>query len=120
MQELKTGALIEASCVIPYMLSNSFEKKYQVSMANIGYYIGKIYQITDDILDFESSTNTLGKTAGKDARDNKITYISMVGIDEALKIKANLSQKLKEQISFFPENLPVLQNLVNYIYKRVY
>lgn len=120
LQELKTGALIEASCVIPYMLSNSFEKKYQVSMANIGYYIGKIYQITDDILDFESSTNTLGKTAGKDARDNKITYISMVGIDEALKIKANLSQKLKEQISFFPENLPVLQNLVNYIYKRVY
>ena len=118
LQELKTGALIEASCVIPYTLSNNYEEIHKDTMANIGHYIGKIYQITDDILDHESNTKTLGKTAGKDIRDNKMTYVSHLGIDEALRVKAHFLEKLKEQISQFPGDLKVLLNLVNYIYKR--
>jgi len=47
-----------------------------------------------------------------------MTYVSHLGIDEALRIKAHFLEKLKEQISQFPGDLKVLLNLVNYIYKR--
>ena len=70
LQELKTGALIRASCVIPFLLSKNYEEIYITEIANIGHLIGKIYQITDDILDVESNTDTLGKTADKDRKNN--------------------------------------------------
>jgi farnesyl diphosphate synthase len=120
LQELKTGALIKASCVIPFLLSESYEEIYITDLANIGHLIGKIYQITDDILDIESTTETLGKTAGKDRKNNKMTYISLVGKEEALKIKANIFENLNKSIEQFPRKLTALQNLVHYIYKRAY
>ena len=120
LQELKTGALIKASCVIPFLLSKNYEEIYITDLANIGHLIGKIYQITDDILDIESTTETLGKTAGKDRKNNKMTYISLVGKEEALKIKANIFENLNKSIEQFPRKLEALQNLAHYIYKRAY
>ena len=120
LQELKTGALIKASCVIPFLLSKNYEEIYLADMANIGHLIGKIYQITDDILDIESNTETLGKTADKDRKNNKMTYISLVGKKEALKIKANIFENLNKSIEQFPRKLIALQNLAHYIYKRAY
>ena len=120
LQELKTGALIKASCIIPFLLSKNYEEIYITDIANIGHLIGKIYQITDDILDIESNTETLGKTADKDRKNNKMTYISLVGKKEALKIKANIFENLNKSIEQFPRKLIVLQNLAHYIYKRAY
>ena len=120
LQELKTGALIKASCVIPFLLSKNYEEIYLADIANIGHLIGKIYQITDDILDIESNTETLGKTADKDRKNNKMTYISLVGKKEALKIKANIFENLNKSIEQFPRKLIALQNLAHYIYKRAY
>ena len=120
LQELKTGALIKASCVIPFLLSKNYEEKFITDIANIGHLIGKIYQITDDILDIESNTETLGKTAGKDRENNKMTYISLVGKEEALKIKANIFENLNKSIEQFPRKLEALQNLAHYIYKRAH
>jgi farnesyl diphosphate synthase len=120
LQELKTGALIKASCVIPFLLSKNYEEIYLADIANIGHLIGKIYQITDDILDIESNTETLGKTADKDRKNNKMTYISLVGKKEALKIKANIFENLNNSIEQFPRKLIALQNLAHYIYKRAY
>ena len=81
---------------------------------------GLIFQITDDILDIESNTETLGKTADKDRKNNKMTYISLVGKKEALKIKANIFENLNKSIEQFPRKLIALQNLAHYIYKRAY
>lgn len=118
LQELKTGALIKASCLMPYLLSANPNKSDETCMINIGGYIGKIFQITDDILDVSSDTGTLGKTAGKDVKNNKMTYVTRLGMDKALKIKASFFDDLNKEIAIFPKNLNTLQNLVAYIYSR--
>tara|TARA_B100000035_G_C21037138_1_gene571712 strand:+ start:10374 stop:11267 length:894 start_codon:yes stop_codon:yes gene_type:complete len=120
LQELKTGALIQAACVIPFLLSKNYDEIGITDMANIGHLIGKIYQITDDILDVESNTEILGKTSGKDKKNNKMTYISLVGKEEALKIKASIFKDLIKSIEQFPRKLKILQSLVHHIYKRAY
>jgi farnesyl diphosphate synthase len=120
LQELKTGALIKASCVIPFLLSKNYDEMHMTDIANIGDLIGKIYQITDDILDVESNTEILGKTAGKDKKNNKMTYISLVGREEAIKIKASIFKDLNKSIEQFPRKLKILQNLAHYIYKRAF
>lgn len=120
LQELKTGALIKASCVIPFLLSENYDEIQITDIANIGHLIGKIYQITDDILDLESNTKILGKTAGKDKKNNKMTYISLVGKKEAVKIKASIFEDLNKSIEQFPRELKALQNLAHYIYTRAY
>ena len=66
--------------------------------------LGKIYQITDDILDYESNDEILGKTSGKDKKDNKLTYVSLVGIDEAKKINSGYFKDIKTIISLIPGN----------------
>lgn len=120
LQELKTGALIKASCVIPFLLSKNYDEMHMTDIANIGDLIGKIYQITDDILDVESNTEILGKTAGKDKKNNKMTYISLVGKEEAMIIKASIFKDLNKSIEQFPRKLKILQNLAHYIYKRAF
>lgn len=120
LQALKTGALIEASCVMSYVISDKYNQKHEKDIASIGKLIGSIYQITDDILDFESDTNTLGKTIGKDAKDKKATYITLMGVTEAKRIKALLFSTLRKEIEQFPSDLTVLNNLVSYIYQRNY
>lgn len=120
LQELKTGALIKASCVIPFLLSKNYDEMHMTDIANIGDLIGKIYQITDDILDVESNTEILGKTAGKDKKNNKMTYISLVGKEEAMIIKASIFKDLNKRIEQFPRKLKILQNLAHYIYKRAF
>ena len=120
LQRLKTGALIEASCIMSYIVSDNYNQKYETDIASIGRLVGKIYQITDDILDFESDTKTLGKTAGKDAKNKKPTYVSLMGLTEAKRIKAALFSTLLKEIEDFPSDLSALNNLVNYIYKRIH
>ena len=120
LQELKTGALIKASCVIPFLLSKNYDEMHMTDIANIGDLIGKIYQITDDILDVESNTEILGKTAGKDKKNNKMTYISLLGKEEAIIIKASIFKDLNKSIEQFPRKLKILQNLAHYIYKRAF
>jgi geranylgeranyl pyrophosphate synthase len=120
LQELKTGALIKASCVIPFLLSKNYDEMHMTDIANIGDLLGKIYQITDDILDVESNTEMLGKTAGKDKKNNKMTYISLVGKEEAMIIKASIFKDLNKSIEQFPRKLKILQNLAHYIYKRAF
>ena len=46
--------------------------------------LGRAYQITDDILDYVSNAEILGKTSGKDKKDKKLTYVSLLGLDEGL------------------------------------
>jgi geranylgeranyl pyrophosphate synthase len=62
----------------------------------------------------------LGKTAGKDKKNNKMTYISLVGKEEAMIIKASIFKDLNKSIEQFPRKLKILQNLAHYIYKRAF
>ncbi len=80
MHELKTGALLQASVVMgaECALANAAQ---MLSLKTYGAAIGLAFQVVDDILDVTADSATLGKTAGKDADNDKPTYVSIMGLE---------------------------------------
>ena len=76
----KTGALIRASALLGARCGAALEDKELAQLDQFAKLIGLAFQVVDDVLDAEASTATLGKTAGKDADQNKPTYVSALGI----------------------------------------
>ena len=83
MYEKKTTALIEASILIG---ANLAPVSYSINTSlfeQLGLYIGEAYQIKDDLLEKESTTEKIGKSVNSDRDNNKITYVDKVGIEAA-------------------------------------
>jgi len=78
----KTAAIIEAALVMGGLVGGASEAE-QTCLREIGRHLGLGFQIVDDLLDATADTATLGKTAGKDARAAKTTYVSLYGIAAA-------------------------------------
>lgn len=78
----KTGALISASVVIGG-LAGGCDSKQQIALETFGDRVGLAFQIVDDVLDVTSTSDVLGKTAGRDATLSKSTYPSLMGIERA-------------------------------------
>ncbi len=76
----KTGALIEFSVTAGAMIGNPSAAELD-AISGYGQNLGLLFQITDDLLDVTETTESLGKTAGKDARSEKATYPSVLGVD---------------------------------------
>ena len=98
LQEKKTGALIEAAVVTPYYISKSMTRSESasdetaISLRKLAAHIGLAFQIRDDILDVISDSTILGKSTGKDERDSKATFVTLLGLDGA---KERLDEELK-------------------------
>ena len=99
----KTAALIQSSMMIGAYLAGADEKFVQ-DMEKAGYAIGVAFQIQDDILDITSTLEELGKPVGSDEKNDKLTYVSVYGLerskqdverlsDEALEILKSVSQR---------------------------
>ncbi len=84
--ENKTAKLISAALVVPSILSGN---KYYVELKEFGSALGYLFQLTDDILDVEGSYEKLGKSTGKDEKENKFTCVSLYGLENS-KLKADL------------------------------
>ena len=84
--ENKTAKLITAALVTPSILCGN---KYCVELKEFGSALGYLFQLTDDILDVEGSFETLGKSTGKDEKENKFTCVSLYGLENS-KLKADL------------------------------
>lgn len=91
----KTGYLLSASMVLPYIYKNSKADYSQIEQW--GMDIGVLFQIVDDILDYTSTSQELGKTAGKDELQEKLTYVRFHGIDKAKELAVNLANELSEK-----------------------
>lgn len=78
----KTGALIEAACVLGAVAAGAPEPTV-AALTRFGRSIGLAFQIADDLLDATATTEQLGKTAGRDATLAKATYVSLLGVDGA-------------------------------------
>lgn len=89
----KTGALIRAATLLGGQCSENPEAARLHALDQYAQNIGLAFQVVDDILDTEADTATLGKTAGKDADDNKPTYVTILGIARA----KELAQELYDQ-----------------------
>lgn len=109
LQEKKTGAFIEAAVVTPYYLSKNMTRKEALvdenakDLRNLASHIGLAFQIKDDILDVTSDSSVLGKSTGKDARDSKATFVTLLGLDGA-------KEKLGEEIVMIKEILAKLSD----------
>jgi farnesyl diphosphate synthase len=82
MHRLKTGALLQASVMMGAACGDSSAKATK-ALQNFGAAIGLAFQVVDDVLDVTADSGTLGKTAGKDAQNEKPTYVSLMGLEAA-------------------------------------
>lgn len=103
MDLLKTSALIEASVLVPAYL-HEVDEEERLLFRRYAQQLGLAFQICDDVLDQTSEAVVLGKSIGKDERDDKSTYVRLLGLegaqvaaqsatDEALAILLNLEQR---------------------------
>ena len=82
MHRRKTGALLQASVLMGAACGDPGETAWR-ALSDYGAALGLAFQVVDDILDVTQASETLGKTAGKDADNNKPTYVSLLGLDAA-------------------------------------
>lgn len=113
MHQQKTGALITASCVMGVLTADNECADMVDNAYKIGGLIGELFQLQDDILDITQSTQQLGKTAGKDLNTNKPTMTSLMGLDNAIIYKAELSNKLYDYINILKCDTDMLQKFVD-------
>ena len=113
----KTAALIAASVKMGPILANS-NKKMLKSMTKYGENIGLAFQIIDDILDIEGSTEELGKPAGSDRRKKKMTYPALFGVEGARQKAGTLITGAIEAISMFPSGADPLREIARYLFER--
>lgn len=100
MYSRKTGALIRAAAEIGCILANADEEKISAAL-KFASNIGLAFQIVDDILDITSTAEQLGKPIGSDEKNNKSTYVSIVGIENAKNDVQALTNEAISAISLF-------------------
>ena len=108
----KTGAMIRASLLAGGCVAGADEEQLK-ALSDFGYAYGDLFQMTDDILDVEGSFESMGKTLGKDAQEGKLTYISLVGLEEAKKIAGQTAEKALAALEIFGEKAWLLRELTN-------
>ncbi|HTQ99276.1 MAG TPA: farnesyl diphosphate synthase [Candidatus Acidoferrum sp.] len=108
MHRLKTGALIVASVVLGALSTGIASAGQLTALRHFAEAAGLAFQIRDDILDVEASTATTGKEQGKDQRQHKATYVSILGLAAA---KARLAQVADAALAALAELGPAAEPL---------
>jgi farnesyl diphosphate synthase len=94
MHRLKTGALLQASVLMGAACGEPGAQAV-AGLQTYGAAVGLAFQVVDDILDVTADSATLGKTAGKDAAQDKPTYVSLLGLDRARAYAAELLEQAR-------------------------
>ena len=113
----KTSALIEASLELGAVLAGANAERRKL-YRDYGRAIGLAFQIVDDILDIESSTEALGKDVGSDVENQKATYPAVVGLDESKKQARILVDRAVELAGRMGPRSAVLADLARFIVER--
>lgn len=102
MQELKTGAMIRASCVCGALLGGAGEADL-ARAADYGTHIGRAFQITDDILDVTGDQAVLGKPVGSDQDLGKVTYPALIGLEASRDLARRHTDQALATLVAFPD-----------------
>jgi len=114
----KTGELLRWSCEAGAKLANASDEQFQ-ACSRFGKAVGLLFQIADDILDATATSEALGKSAGKDAAQNKATYVSVLGVTKARELADELCEiALQACEPMQGEAGNQLRSLATYILKR--
>ena len=100
MHRLKTGALLQASVLMGASCGTASSKAMD-ALQDYGAAVGLAFQVVDDILDVTADSATLGKTAGKDAAQDKPTFVSLMGLEESQDYAQQLLAKALAALSRF-------------------
>src|SRR3989338_4253177 len=114
----KTGALIRAAVLLGAHCGSRMEAAQMDKLDHFGKLIGLAFQVVDDVLDCEADTATLGKTAGKDADNDKPTYVSLLGIKGARDMAQRLHREALETLAGFGDSAQRLRELADFIVLR--
>lgn len=117
MHKNKTGALIKASIRIGAILGNA-EEKYLQKLTQYAEIIGLTFQIKDDILSVIGDEEKLGKPVGNDEKSHKATYVTKYGLQEAIKILNEKTEKAIELANEFGETGEFFKELAIFIKER--
>ncbi len=115
----KTGALIRAAILLGAYCGNLDQAQID-KLDHYGKCVGLAFQVVDDVLDSEADTATLGKTAGKDADNDKPTYVTVLGVQAAKKMAAELHQDALDALLEFGASAQRLRELADFIVMRKY
>ena len=125
MYENKTSNLLIASFMIPAVFSNNY-KKDSYLLYNIANTLGFSYQIVDDLfayIDCDEISNKIGKDVKSDLKNNKITYVSKVGLEKSKKILEKNKNEIFDNIdklSIKKDNKNLLKHIIYFILNRDY
>jgi farnesyl diphosphate synthase len=114
----KTGELIRAAILLGARCADTMPPHTIERLDRFAKCAGLAFQVVDDVLDAESDTGTLGKTAGKDARQSKPTYVSTLGLSQARAFSRELRDEALAALAGFGESARRLRELIDFIVLR--
>ncbi|MEI8384925.1 MAG: polyprenyl synthetase family protein [Nitrosomonadaceae bacterium] len=114
----KTGALIRAAVMLGAHCGNHLNNEQLENLDHFAKHIGLAFQVVDDVLDAEATTATLGKTAGKDAEQNKPTYVSILGVRRARELAEELRGEAYQALEGFDGTAGRLRQVTDFIIQR--
>jgi farnesyl diphosphate synthase len=117
LQAMKTGALIRFACRAGAILGQA-DVTARAAIDRYGKTIGQAFQIADDLLDVEGSTETLGKAAGKDAAAGKATLVNLLGISGAREKLDALTGEAIDALAPFAAKADTLRAAARFIAER--
>ena len=117
MHSLKTGRLISASAVVGAIMSGGSGKDLE-SIRCYARNLGLAFQIKDDILSEIGEQSKLGKKAGNDRENNKSTYVTILGLQEAQRLLNETTLKAVKALQGYAEKAEFLMDLAEYLLKR--
>jgi geranylgeranyl diphosphate synthase type II len=115
----KTAALIRACVRIGAMLADAPPAAIE-RLSSYGSNVGLAFQVVDDILDEESTTEQLGKDAGSDRERGKSTFPSVCGMEESKRYAKDLIENAKKDLALFGDKGEILRELAEYIRVRIF
>ncbi|SHJ40092.1 farnesyl-diphosphate synthase [Dethiosulfatibacter aminovorans DSM 17477] len=117
MHKLKTGALIRAACEIGATAGGATEEEIS-KLSDYARYLGLAFQVKDDILDFTADEEELGKPVGSDEKNAKLTYITLVGLEESQRILEDYTEKAVASLGIFGDRADRLREIAEYLLIR--
>ena len=117
IHENKTAALIQSALTIGAVLAGASEEEIQ-KLETVGYNVGVAFQIQDDILDVIGTKEELGKPIGSDEKNNKTTYVTLMGLEKSEAEVAQLSEEAIELLASFARRNEFLETLIRELITR--
>ena len=114
---LKTGMLIKAAIRLPAIVADA-DSDARAALDAFADDLGLAFQIQDDILDVEASTEQLGKSVGKDAAQAKATYPALLRLDGAKALLSELAERMPQHLSEFGDRAEALSTLAAFAVAR--